>query len=340
MGRVSVVLRDQGQVIAKLAGRLVMKRLGLALLIGATLGLPARAADWPTQPVTVVVPFGAGGNTDTMARLVTQRLQERLGQPFVVDNRGGAGGAIAMAQIARAPADGYTITFAASPQIEIVPLLRQVNYDPVKDFVPISVFGAGPFVLGINKSIPAQNLGEFIAYAKRPGTKINYGSGGPGTVAHLAGALFAQRAGFEATHVPYKGGGQAVGDFISGQTEMYFGNASEQVQANATGKITIIAVSSEQRMPQFPGVPTISETMPDFVLTSWNGFMGPARLPKPIVDLLAKEVAEIAREPAIQKRLMDLGIRPIGNTPAEFAATIQKEMPFFAAAAKAAGLAQ
>ena len=127
-------------------------------LIGLVLTVPVRAADWPKQPVTVVVPFSAGGNTDTMARMVSQRLQERLGQPFVVDNRGGAGGAIAMAQIARAPADGYTLVFAASPQIQIVPLLRQVNYDPIKDFVPISVFGAGPFVLGVQKSVPAQNL--------------------------------------------------------------------------------------------------------------------------------------------------------------------------------------
>lgn len=316
----------------------VVKRIGLALLLSVASAITARAADWPAQPVTVVVPFGAGGNTDTMARMVSQRLQERLGQPFVVDNRGGAGGAIAMAQVARAPADGYTLAFAASPQIEIVPLLRQVNYDPVKDFVPISVFGAGPFVLGIHKSIPAQNLQEFIEVAKRRGGKINYGSGGPGTIAHLAGALFAQRAGFEATHVPYKGGGQAVADFISGQTEMYFGNASELVQANATGKVTVIAVSSEQRMPQFPGVPAISETMPNFVLTSWNGFMAPASLPKPIVDLLAKEVAAIAREPAIEKRLLELGIKPIGNTPAEFAETIKREMPVFSAAAKAAGI--
>ena len=300
----------------------VVKRIGLALLLSVASAITARAADWPAQPVTVVVPFGAGGNTDTMARMVSQRLQERLGQPFVVDNRGGAGGAIAMAQVARAPADGYTLAFAASPQIEIVPLLRQVNY-----------------VLGIHKSIPAQNLQEFIEVAKRRGGRINYGSGGPGTIAHLAGALFAQRAGFEATHVPYKGGGLAVADFISGQTEMYFGNASELVQANATGKVTVIAVSSEQRMPQFPGVPAISETMPNFVLTSWNGFMAPASLPKPIVDLLAKEVAAIAREPAIEKRLLDLGIKPIGNTPAEFAETIKKEMPVFSAAAKAAGIA-
>jgi tripartite-type tricarboxylate transporter receptor subunit TctC len=316
----------------------VMRCIFLGLFIGLVLTAPVRAADWPQQPVTVVVPFGAGGNTDTMARMVTQRLQERLGQPFVIDNRGGAGGAIAMGQIARAPADGYTLVFAASPQIEVVPLLRQVNYDPIKDFVPISVFGAGPFVLGIQKTIPAQNLQEFIAYAKQHGGKINYGSGGPGTVAHLAGAMFSQRAGFEATHIPYKGGGQAVGDLIAGQTEMYFGNASELVQANGTGKVTIIAVSSEQRMAQFPGVPTISETMPDFVLTSWNGFMAPAGLPKPIVELLAKEVAEIAREPEVQKRLFDLGIKPVGNTPSEFAATIKKEMPFFAAAVKAAGI--
>ena len=315
----------------------VFRGMAVAAVLSIWL-LPADAADWPTQPVTVVVPFGPGGNTDTMARMVSQRLQERLGQPFVVDNRGGAGGAIAMGQIARAPADGTMLVFAASPQIAVIPQIRQVNYDPERDFVPISVFGAGPFVLAIQKSIPASTLDEFIAFAKRGTVRINYGSGGPGTIAHLAGAMFAQRAGFEATHVPYKGGGQAVTDLIAGQTEMYFGNASELVQANATGKITVIAVSSEQRMPQFPGVPAISESMPDFVLTSWNGFMAPAGLPKPIVDQLAKEVAEIAREPAIEKRLLDLGIKPIGNTPAEFAATIRKEMPMFSSAVKAAGL--
>ena len=287
--------------------------------------------------MTVVVPFGAGGNTDTMARLVTQRLQERLGQPFLVDNRGGAGGAIAMGQIARAPADGYTIAFAASPQIEIVPLLRQVNYDPVKDLVPISVFGAGPFVLGINKSIPGAEFGVHrLRQAATPRS----------TMARAARARWRILRVRCSANVPASSHPRSLQGRRPGRGRLHLRadrNVLRQclraVQANATGKVTIIAVSSEQPMPQFPGVPTISETMPDFVLTSGTASWGRRGCRRHRRSAREGGCRDCTRA-AVQKRLIEFGIKPIGNTPAEFAATIQKEMPFFSAAAKAAGLTQ
>src|SRR5712672_2651299 len=172
-------------------------------------GVPsARATDWPAKPVTVVVGYAAGGNTDVMARMASKKLSEDLKQSFVVENRIGAGGALAAAYVAQAAPDGYTLFFAAAPQIAIVPQLQKVNYDPKKDFVPVSVFGTGPFILGINSSIPARTIAEFVAYAKT--RKINYGSSGVGSVAHLAGALFVNRAGLDAVHVPFRGSGQVT----------------------------------------------------------------------------------------------------------------------------------
>ena len=171
-----------------------------ALMPGTAL---AQATDWPAKPVTVVVGYAAGGNTDVMARMASKKLTEDLKQSFVVENRIGAGGALAAAYVAQAAPDGYTLFFAAAPQIAIVPQLQKVNYDPKKDFTPVSVFGTGPFILGINSSIPAKTIAEFVAYAKT--RKINYGSSGAGSVAHLAGALFVNRAGLDAVHVPFRG---------------------------------------------------------------------------------------------------------------------------------------
>jgi tripartite-type tricarboxylate transporter receptor subunit TctC len=224
-------------------------------------GVPsARATDWPAKPVTVVVGYAAGGNTDVMARMASKKLSEDLKQSFVVENRIGAGGALAAAYVAQAAPDGYTLFFAAAPQIAIVPQLQKVNYDPSKDFVPVSVFGTGPFILGINSSIPARTIAEFVAYAKT--RKINYGSSGVGSVAHLAGALFVNRAGLDAVHVPFRGSGQVTAALLGGQIDMFFGNASDLVPQFESGKVTLLGVATPQRMKQLPNVPTIGETYP------------------------------------------------------------------------------
>jgi len=292
---------------------------------------------WPQKPVKVVVPFVAGGNTDTQARIVSERLAAVLGQPFVVENRVGAGGAIAAEFVAKAPADGYTLFFAASPQFTL-PLIQKVNFDPYRDFAPISIIGTNPFVLGVHASVPASTVREFVEYAKtRPG-QLNYASAGAGTITHLTGALFLVRAGLQMTHVAYKGGAQAVGDLVGGQVQMYFGNASELIQHSKSGKIRLLGVSSEKRAPQLPDVPAIAEFYPGFRTGTWNGYLAPAGAPKAVIDRLAGEIGKIVREPATAERLNKIGVEAVGNTPAEFADLLRRDAPVWRDAVKAAGI--
>jgi tripartite-type tricarboxylate transporter receptor subunit TctC len=308
-----------------------------ALSFAALMGQPAVAQeDWPNRAVTVVVPFAAGGNTDTMARMASQKLAEVFKQSFVVENKVGAGGAIAASYVLQQPADGYTLFFAAAPQIAILPYVQKVNYDPIKDFAPVSAFGTGPFILAISSNIPAKTVAEFVAYAKE--RKISYGSGGTGTVGHLSGALFVARAGFEAVHVPFRGGAPAMTALLGGQVDMYFGNAAEIIPHAQSGKARILAVAADQRLKQLPDVPTVNETYPNFSLNSWNGFMVRAGTPKPIIDKLAGEAIAAARDPAIVAQLTKLGIEPNGTTPTEMAAQIAREQPQFNVAIDAAGL--
>ncbi|HEY1365276.1 MAG TPA: tripartite tricarboxylate transporter substrate binding protein [Xanthobacteraceae bacterium] len=305
-----------------------------ALLVPGPAG--AQGADWPARPVTVVVGYAAGGNTDVMARLASRRLSEELRQSFVVDNRIGAGGALAATYVAQAAPDGYTLFFAASPQIAIVPRLQKVGYDPKRDFVPVSAFGTGPFVLGIRSSIPARTLAEFIDYARA--RTINYGSSGTGSVAHLCAAMLAARAGFSAVHVPFRGSGQVTAALLGGQIDMFFGNASDLVPQAESGKVTLLGVSAPARMRQLPDVPSIAETYPDITLASWNGFLAPARTPRPIVEKLSRHVIAAARDPAVARELIALGIEPNGTTPEELSAQIEMEQPRFDAAMRAANL--
>lgn len=312
--------------------------LALAALLAALLASSAAIGQsWPQRPVKVVVPFVAGGNTDNQARIVSERLSARLGQPFLVENRVGAGGAVAAEFVAKAPADGYTLFFAASPQFSLQ-LVQKVNFDPYRDFVPVSIVGTNPFVLGVHVSVPATTLKEFVDYAKaRPG-KLNYASAGTGTTTHLTGALFLARAGVQMTHIPYKGGAQAVADLVGGQVQMYFGNASELIAHSKGGKITLLGVSSEKRAPQLPEVPAIAESYPGFSAGTWNGYLAPAGTPRPIIERLAREIADIVREPAIAARLDSIGVEPQGNTPAEFAEYLRREAPVWRDAVNAAGI--
>ena len=316
------------------------RALAAALGFAALMVQPAAAqeADWPNRAVTVVVPFAAGGNTDTMARLASQKLADVFKQSFVVENKVGAGGAIAASYVMQQPADGYTLFFAAAPQIAILPYVQNVNYDPLKDFAPVSVFGTGPFILAISSEVPAKSLGEFVAYAKQ--RKINYGSGGSGTVGHLSGALFVARAGIEAVHVPFRGGAPAMTALLGGQVEMYFGNAAEIIPHAESGKARILAVAADQRLKQLPNIPTVNETYPNFSLNSWNGFLVRTGTPRPIIDKLAREVIAAAKDPAIVAQLTKLGIEPNGTTPEETAAQITREQPQYNTAIDSAGLKQ
>ncbi len=296
----------------------------------------AQTVDWPARTVNVVVPFAPGGNTDVMARMASSKLAAEFKQTFVVENRVGAGGALAAAYVAQAAPDGYTLLFGAAPQIAVVPKIQKVNYDPLRDFLPVSVFGTGPFILAINAATPAKTLQEYVAWAKA--RKGNYGSGGTGSIGHLSGALLVARAGIDATHVPFSGGAPAVTALLGGQIDMYFGNASELIPQAQSGHLRILGVATERRMKQLPDVPTVSELIPNFSLTSWNGFLAPARTPPAIVHKLARQIIAVAHDPAIVAQLEKLGIEANGTTPEEFVAQIAREQPQFDAAIKAAGL--
>jgi tripartite-type tricarboxylate transporter receptor subunit TctC len=286
------------------------------------------------------VPYAAGGNTDIMARMVSQKLSEAFGHGFIVDNRVGANGALAATYVAQAAPDGYTLFFAPSPIVAVLPKIQKVTFDPHKDFAPVSVFGTGPFVLAISGAIPAHTIPEFVAYGKAH--KLNYGSGGTGSLGHLAGALFVSRAGLDdvAVHIPYRGGGPAMTALLGGQVDMYFGNASEIVPAAGNSAIRILGVATETRMRQLPQIPTVSEIYPDFALSSWNGFLVPAKTPREIVDKLAAQVIAAAHDPTIVARLADLGIEANGTTPDAFAAQIAREQPQIDLAIKAAKLGE
>jgi len=317
--------------------RCAMWATAICALVAALASPLASGQAWPQRPVKVVVPFVAGGNTDNQARIVSQRLAAVLGQSFVVENRVGAGGAIAAEYVARSPADGYTFFFAASPQFSLH-LVQKVNFDPYKDFAPVSVVGTNPFVLGVHVSVPANTLKEFVAYVKaRPG-QLNYASAGNGTTTHLTGAMFLARAGIQMAHVPYKGGAQAIADLVGGQVQMYFGNASELIAQSKSGKIRMLGVSSEKRAPQLPDVPAIAESFAGFRTGTWNGYLAPAGTPKVIIDQLAQEVAKIVREPQTAERLRSIGVEPLGNTPAEFAEFLRREAPFWSEAVRASGI--
>jgi tripartite-type tricarboxylate transporter receptor subunit TctC len=296
----------------------------------------AQATDWPNKTVSVIVPFAPGGNTDVMARMASTRLAEELKQSFVVENRVGAAGAIAAAAVAQALPDGYTLLFGAAPQIAVVPKIQKVNYDPLKDLIPVSIFGTGPFILAVNTANPAKTMQEYVAWAKA--RKSNFGSGGTGSIGHLSGALFVARAGIDAVHVPFNGGAPAVTALLGEQIDMYFGNASELIPQAQSGKLRILGVATDKRMPQLPDTPTISELFPDFSLNSWNGFLAPAKTPPAVVEKLAQRVIAATRDPAIVAQLTKLGIVANGTTPQEFAAQIAREQPQFDAAIDAANL--
>jgi tripartite-type tricarboxylate transporter receptor subunit TctC len=298
----------------------------------------SHAQEWPQKPVRIVVPFAAGGNTDGIARIIAERLATAFGQQFVVENRVGAGGAIAAEFVAKAPPDGYTLLVAAVSQIAIVPFIQKVGYNPVKDFSPISNIGTNPFVLGVHVSVPVNSVQEFVDYVRANPGRLNYASGGNGSIGHLSGALFAQRAGLAMTHIPYKGGGPAVADLVSGQVQMYFGNASELIQHSRSGKIKLLGVSSEKRVAQLPDVPSIADFYAGFRTITWNGLLAPAGTPKAITDRISAEVQKAVRDPAIAERLAKIGVDPLGSTPAEFARMIDADIAQWSAVIKSAGI--
>jgi tripartite-type tricarboxylate transporter receptor subunit TctC len=309
---------------------------GVALL---TLASPLAAQTWPQQqPVKIIVGLAAGGTTDTIARVIAQSLTERLGQTFVVENRPGGAQSISAEAVARAPADGYTLLMANTPQMAIAPAILKARYDAVKDFEPVSIVGSNGFVLCVNANLPVSNLAEFVAYAKKqPG--LNYASGGVGNFTHLSMAYFAKLAGLDMTHVPYKGGAPAMSDLIAGHVPAMFASVSDALSQIKAGKIKPLAVSGLERAPELPDVPTVRESgYPTFQTVTWNGLMAPAKTPKAIVDRLGQEIALAVKDPKVIQHLAQQGIKPVGNTPAEFAQSIAEDVKFWKEVVTLAGV--
>ncbi len=312
--------------------------LALALLGATQLG-HAQPGNWPQRPLKIIVPFAAGGNTDSIARLTAERLSQSLGQSVVVENRAGANGAIAADFVAQSAPDGYTLLMAAMPVLAILPSISKTRFDPLRDFVPVSNVGSNPFVMAISTTVPAKNLREFVAYAKKNDGKLNFASGGSGSVSHLSPVLFLKRANINMTHVSYKGGGPAVADLLGGQVQMYFGNLSELAPHADGGKIRIIGVSSLERAKQIPDVPTFAESgFPGFKTLTWNGIVAPSGTPAAVVNRVAAAVQDAVGKPEFRARLWQLGVDPIGNTPAQFADTLRADTATWAEAAKASNL--
>jgi len=299
---------------------------------------PAFADDWPQKIVRIIVPYAPGGNADTVGRLTAQALTTAVGQQFVVENRGGAGGAIGAELVAKSPPDGYTLCVCALSQMAPVPLTQKVAYDPLKDFTPIAEIGANGFVLTISPALPVKSLREFVDYVKaRPG-QLNYASGGNGTLTQLSAVLFLKRAGLEMTHVPYKGGAQTMTETIAGHVQMYSASPSEVIPFVGSDRVRLLGISSPARIPQLPDVPAIAELYPGFRAVTWNGLFGPAGTPPAIVDRLAAAMTAAMKDPEFLDRMQKIGIEPTPSTPAQFAATLRADYALWRDVIRDAGI--
>jgi tripartite-type tricarboxylate transporter receptor subunit TctC len=318
--------------------RFRLKLLLSALLTVAALGLPARADDWPTRPVTIVVPFGAGGNTDMMARLAAQDLSQKFGQNFIIENRPSPGGVLGTREVVEAEPDGYTLLFCASSMITLTPQLEALEFDPVKQLVPITNVGTGAQVMAIKRSLPVTNLSEFLAYAKANPGKLNFTVAGTQNLSHFSPVRLFKAAGVDLVMVPARSEPQAISDLMSGVADVYFGNASALLPLANNEQVRLIAVSTPQRLVGAPDLPTVAETVPGFEAVSWNGFLAPIGTPAPIIESIRKEVTALVKTPEVTQRLTSLGIVPGGQTQAEIRAMFRKEHDTYAGVIKIVGL--
>ena len=318
-----------------------MRALLKFLLFGlASLAAPnVFAADnWPVRQVSILVPTAAGGNTDLMARLAADYLQNKFGKPFIVINKPSAGGVVTTEQTINSPADGYTLLFAPSATVLLTPLVQQVPFDPEKQLVPVTNVGTGSQVVAVKRSLPVSNLAEFLDYARAHPGKLNFVVAGVNNISHLGPVLLFKRANVSLVMVPQRGEPQAVGDLISGDVDFYFGNASVLLQQAYSDKIRLLAVGTSERIAAAPELPTISETMPGFVFSSWNGFFVAVGTPEPIISSLRQAVIEMSGQPEFQKRLRELGIVPGGQDEALVKAVFKHDQEAFAAAVAAADI--
>jgi tripartite-type tricarboxylate transporter receptor subunit TctC len=313
--------------------------LNLAVASG-DLALAAIAEGYPARPIRLIVPFPPGGPSDIVARVFSQRVGEGLGQQLVMDNRGGAGGAIGSELGAHAAPDGYTLLQTTAGTMAINPaLFPKLPYAPLRDFMPVSQLATTPYILIVNPSVPARSVKEFIALAKAKPGQLNFASGGVGTTNHFAAELFKLSASIDMVHIPYKGTGVALTDVLSGQVQLMFMNLLPAMPQVRNGKVRGLGVTSAQRSQAAPDIPTIAESgLPGYETTGWHGWVVPAKTPAAIVARLHAETAKAAKHPELRQTLEAQGTEVIGNTPAEFSQALKAEVVKWAKVVKAAGI--
>jgi tripartite-type tricarboxylate transporter receptor subunit TctC len=315
----------------------VTRRRAALLLALATpvLATPAVADDYPSRSIRLVVPYAPGGGADSVARIVARRVSESIGQPIVVENRGGAGAILGTDLVAKAAPDGYMLLLGQSGPISINPAVyKTLPYDPVKDFAPITMTTAYPYILVVNAELSAKTLQEFVALAKSKPGAMNYGSTGVGAANHLVAELFNSKAGLKMTHVPYRGTALAVADLIGGQLSMVFGDPISVLPHIKSGKLRALAVTSLERSSVAPEVPTVVESgYPGFEALAWHGILAPAKTPPAVIKKLNAEIVKALADPETSKLLTNQAMQTVGNTPEAFAAFIQKDIATWKAVA-------
>jgi len=299
-----------------------------ALIAPLTAGIAHAQDAYPTKPIRLVVPFPPGGTTDIVGRLFADKLSQALGQTVVVENKAGAGGSIGSAQVASSDPDGYTLGIATVSTHGINPAIyHNLPFDAEKDFTPISNLAAVPNVMVINPKVPAKNIAEFIALAKKEPGKFAYASAGNGSVSHMMGELFKMASGTDLMHVPYRGVGPALNDTLAGQVDVLYDNLPSSLPHVQAGKLVALAVAAPKRVAALPDVPTFAEAGLQAVNdSSWFGLIGPAKLPQPVLEKLHAAVVKVSADPAVVQRLESLGAAPVANTPEEYAKQISAEI--------------
>jgi tripartite-type tricarboxylate transporter receptor subunit TctC len=311
----------------------------LACAVTAALLAPlAGAQDYPAKPIRVIVSVPAGGTPDLTARLIAPALSGILGQPLVVDNRGGASGLIGAELAANAAPDGYTLLISSPGALTILPNLRKVAFDTLRDFAPIGLISSGPFLLLTHPSLPVRSVKDLIGLAQSQPGKLNYSSAGNGAPNHLAMELFKSMTGVNIVHVPYRGAPQAVADLVGGQVPIGFNSIAPMMPHLKTGRLRALGVASVKRSPQLPEVSTISEAgVPGFEAANWFGMLAPAKTQQRIITRLSEALVEAMRSPDIQSQFIALGADPVGSSPAEFAAFVRRDMEKYAKVVQISG---
>lgn len=301
--------------------------------------VPAQAQTYPSKPITLVVPFPAGSTTDLVGRILQDELAKAVGQTVVVDNRGGAGGGVGTESVARAAPDGYTLLMGTIGTHSINPAVyAKINYDPIKDFEPVIQFGTAPNVLVVHPDLPIKSVADLIAYIKANPGKVNYGSSGNGTSNHLSGAMFVARNGLKATHVPYRGGAQAITDLLRGEIQFMFYHYLPLLPHIQDGKLRAIANTNATRIAALPDVPVMKEAgMDDFVVSAWFGVYAPAKTPKEVVAKLNETILKIINSAQVKKGLLAQGIAPVAGSPEDLLKLNRAELARWAKAVEQAG---